>query len=447
MAVTEIDLYNAIKLKFMTALETINTTDFTFVGTSANFEGSTSAFPNGRSEKVVDFVNAHFSHNPNILSMDSGIFTVWLKPDFAQTYGTSYWICSTLEDGPSSYDGWDIAFANAADDFAAYFYDNGSYKGACETVGATWSADSVHSLTIMWHYNAGLDDSKSVALYFDGTLYGTCTFTWSAGRPFNTSSNLGANRDQGAKWDGGMFDAAYLEYDTLAASYTDAEIAAAIHSNTFGAGSTHKFLFELAGSPTSPGLTVAARKLRLMTNTAGTATTALEIDSSQTVNVPVKLEVDGTLETSGAVTFNTDSEDLDFTINKNTSGTAIVYDAGLDETRIGTPSTNYTAIEADGTIEFNGDATVWNDLQFNIETGRVSAANYPDWDSAFTTNTGCYKFDVDDYIDLGSNEMPHDWKEGSSVYPHIHIALDGANTSGSSQYAKFTIYLAYADVE
>jgi hypothetical protein len=54
-------------------------------------------------------------------------------------------------------------------------------------------------------------------------------------------------------------------------------------------------------------------------------------------------------------------------------------------------------------------------------------------------------FNVDDYIDIGTQEMLHDWKEGTSIYPHIHVALDGANASGSSQYAKFTIYMAYAD--
>jgi len=89
--------------------------------------------------------------------------------------------------------------------------------------------------------------------------------------------------------------------------------------------------------------------------------------------------------------------------------------------------------------------TVWDDIQFNIESGRVSVANFPDWDASFTTNTGCFKFDVDDYIDLGTNEMSHWWKEGTTIKPHVHVALDGANASGSSQYAKFTLYIAYAD--
>lgn len=90
------------------------------------------------------------------------------------------------------------------------------------------------------------------------------------------------------------------------------------------------------------------------------------------------------------------------------------------------------------------DETVWNDIQFQISSGRVSVANFPDWD-AFTANTYEYKFAVNDYIDLGANEMMHDWKEGTAVYPHLHLTLDGANSSGSSQYVKFTLYFAYAD--
>jgi len=90
------------------------------------------------------------------------------------------------------------------------------------------------------------------------------------------------------------------------------------------------------------------------------------------------------------------------------------------------------------------DETVWEDIQFSISSGRPGVANFPDWD-AFTANTSEYKFDVDDYIDLGANEMAHWWKEGTAVYPHLHITTDGANNSGSSQWVKFTLYIAYAD--
>jgi hypothetical protein len=90
------------------------------------------------------------------------------------------------------------------------------------------------------------------------------------------------------------------------------------------------------------------------------------------------------------------------------------------------------------------ESPVWNDIQFAISSGRVGSANFPDWDT-FTTNTGEYKFDVNDYIDLGGQELEHWWCEGTTIYPHVHATTDGANVSGSSQYAKFTIYVSYAD--
>lgn len=89
-------------------------------------------------------------------------------------------------------------------------------------------------------------------------------------------------------------------------------------------------------------------------------------------------------------------------------------------------------------------SSVWDDVQFATSTGKVPSSAYPDFDT-FTTNTKEYKFTVDDYIDLEANELFHGWKEGTTVYPHVHTALNGANASGSSQYAKFTVYFAYAD--
>lgn len=104
-----------------------------------------------------------------------------------------------------------------------------------------------------------------------------------------------------------------------------------------------------------------------------------------------------------------------------------------------------TTFETDGSLVFNGDATVWDDMQFQISSGKTGAANQPNWD-AFTTNTSEYAFDVDDYIDLGSNEPPHGWKEGTAGSVHLHVAIKTAQSTGSNRYAKFTIYLAYADV-
>lgn len=108
-------------------------------------------------------------------------------------------------------------------------------------------------------------------------------------------------------------------------------------------------------------------------------------------------------------------------------------------------ATDNTTFETDGTLKFNGDATIWEDMQFQISSGKVGVANNPTWE-AFTANTSAYSFDVDDYIDLGANEPSHGWKEGSAGSVHIHMANKTAQSAGADRFAKFTVYLAFADI-
>jgi len=91
------------------------------------------------------------------------------------------------------------------------------------------------------------------------------------------------------------------------------------------------------------------------------------------------------------------------------------------------------------------DEPVWEDIQFPISSGRVAVSNAPSWES-LTTNTSAFSFAVDDYIDLQCDEPSHGWNEGTNGSVHVHMAIKTAQTSGSSQYAKFTCYLAISDV-
>ena len=104
---------------------------------------------------------------------------------------------------------------------------------------------------------------------------------------------------------------------------------------------------------------------------------------------------------------------------------------------------NYTIFEDDGTMRMEGDATVWEDLQFPIETGKVPTSGYPDWEP-FTAKTSAYGFAVDEKIDCQANELPHSWKLGTTVHPHLHITTKAANSTGGDRFAKFTIDIAYA---
>jgi len=96
----------------------------------------------------------------------------------------------------------------------------------------------------------------------------------------------------------------------------------------------------------------------------------------------------------------------------------------------------------DKTLELQ--ETVWEDIQFSVSGGRVPAANAPTF-STFTTNTKEFQFDVGDLLYLDANEYAHAFKTAADWMFHLHVTTDSANSTGSSQYAKFTLYVAYAD--
>ena len=99
-------------------------------------------------------------------------------------------------------------------------------------------------------------------------------------------------------------------------------------------------------------------------------------------------------------------------------------------------ATNYTDIENDGTIEINGTATVFNDIQFSLSTAKVPAANFPSWDS-FTGNLSKFTFAVNDFVDLEAKETIHGYKEGTNLHVHVHIYTNGID--GTARTVKYQV--------
>ena len=96
---------------------------------------------------------------------------------------------------------------------------------------------------------------------------------------------------------------------------------------------------------------------------------------------------------------------------------------------------NYTEIEGDGTIALAGDATTWDDLRVALETGKLTGANNPAFEQVSDNGAGsagvyAYNFDDGDEIWF-SVQLPHTWKEGSTIYPHLHWCAEG-NASGDN---------------
>ena len=82
-------------------------------------------------------------------------------------------------------------------------------------------------------------------------------------------------------------------------------------------------------------------------------------------------------------------------------------------------SGNYMVFNAaTGKFRRYGTFTTWDDLRFPSTRIRQGATAKPDFD---ITNIGLL-FPQDDATEIAYllAQMPHDWKEGSAIYPHMH---------------------------
>jgi hypothetical protein len=125
----------------------------------------------------------------------------------------------------------------------------------------------------------------------------------------------------------------------------------------------------------------------------------------------------------------TDAKDL--VLKTNAISRVNVSSDGI--TKIGDVTNGHdTKIEADGSLMFEGNATVWDDLRVSLDKGSSSASLEFVWGSAgpqiwyFRDNEGleAMSFVV---------QLPHSWKEGTTIYPHIHW-LPKASESGNVEW-------------
>jgi hypothetical protein len=119
---------------------------------------------------------------------------------------------------------------------------------------------------------------------------------------------------------------------------------------------------------------------------------------------------------------------------------------GIEDTwRVGTDAADELVIEQlqdDGggaawtpIAKFDADTLVlekpvYNDINFSVDRGKVPGANFPNW-AAFRggDRLSGYQFDVDEYLEIGTEEILHDYKEGTDLLPHAHVVLSAATAS------------------
>jgi len=95
----------------------------------------------------------------------------------------------------------------------------------------------------------------------------------------------------------------------------------------------------------------------------------------------------------------------------------------IGDSSAGAP-TNFSKFESDGTLEFNGAATVWKDINLGAAQLSRPSSSQPDLvnfvdEAGADTGIQTYAFAVGEKIH-GSFEMQHDYKEGSDFTFHVH---------------------------
>jgi len=156
---------------------------------------------------------------------------------------------------------------------------------------------------------------------------------------------------------------------------------------------------------------------------------------------------------TGGVTIGVGAADVDYTLifDGETNDFTITYMEDEDRldfdgaVRIGGAS-DYTEVESDGTVEFNGNATVWNDANVGAVNLTLPASGQPDEDEfvdegGSDTGITTWAYAIGEKSS-GSIEIPHDYKEGSDIYFHIHwqgIAAPAGGTDNVNWQLTYTV--------
>jgi hypothetical protein len=102
----------------------------------------------------------------------------------------------------------------------------------------------------------------------------------------------------------------------------------------------------------------------------------------------------------------------------------IIDNTGITE--IGTPGTNYTKIEADGSLSYEGTATRYDDLRVPVSSTTREGSKSPTMTKFRETSEGSQGVLLQFFHASNEQElyfvvqMPHGWKEGTDIYPHVH---------------------------
>ena len=136
-----------------------------------------------------------------------------------------------------------------------------------------------------------------------------------------------------------------------------------------------------------------------------------------------KIEVEKTTD-SDEINFTTDGTEY---MKINSSGDILLGNRASSTIPDSdtTSEQNYTKITADGSLSYVGNATRWDDLKVNVQRLTAKGVSRPTMDDVLDAGAGpglyTYWFNKNSEQELFFTvQMPHGWKEGSDIKPHVH---------------------------
>ena len=113
-------------------------------------------------------------------------------------------------------------------------------------------------------------------------------------------------------------------------------------------------------------------------------------------------------------------------------------------------ATDYVDIDDSGNMYFLGDATVWDDLRIVPSIFDVPGGTDPDVNDYQPAGSGTtfkvYAFAKGDsgYFTI---QLPHSYKEGTSLYPHVHWTPGARGVAESGNVVQWRLDYSFADID
>lgn len=213
-----------------------------FTNTGVTYGDTTTINSRSINMASYDGVGDYQTFDGSQIKLDKKILSFWLKPDFANTYGSNRGIVNllnptTLQEAQFNYD------TTGTNALRFAIFDGSPSTTITAEYTTAWSIDDLLHIVIFADNIAGLESSNSLEMYVNGVSVSTNTTTWTASF-LPLLSYIG--RGLSTYYDGGLYDFCIYDYqdDQFLRDHSQANIVNALYNNAWGSSPAYLFSHE-----------------------------------------------------------------------------------------------------------------------------------------------------------------------------------------------------------